>query len=92
MSGTTGPSLKILSFTTKLIVSLRDILSEKSSLTVFQNVLLSDIELMLMLAKYFFLILVYDKLILFDEFSMNFISPIAVKIYTVISLFIICNF
>ena len=86
MSGTTGPSLKIVSFTTKLIVSLRDILSEKSSLTVFQNVLLSDIELMLMLAKYFFLILVYDK------FSMNFISPIAVKIYTVISLFIICNF
>ena len=86
MSGTTGPSLKIVSFTTKLIVSLRDILSEKSSLTVFQNFLLSDIELMLMLAKYFFLILVYDK------FSMNFISPIAVKIYTVISLFIICNF
>ena len=92
MSGTTGPSLKIVSFTTKLIVSLRDILSEKSSLTVFQNFLLSDIELMLMLAKYFFLILVYDKLILFDEFSMNFISPIAVKIYTVISWFIICNF
>ena len=57
MSDTTWSSLKIVSFTAKWIVSSWEILSEKSGLTVFQNFLLSVIELMLMLAKYFFLVL-----------------------------------
>ena len=74
MSATTWSSLKIVSFTVKLIVSLSEILSEKSGLTVFQNFLLSVIGLILMLAKYFFWSYVRDLRSNFFVYRKQFLS------------------